>query len=270
MAVAYVRDHAEMSIKVAATNNATVGIGATPNDVDGLLVARIIFDNFTTASQPVVSSIAKMAGETNNWVFLGAARSTSTSGGAFASGEMWCIKTTVQWTASSTYVVTLSNSVTMKATQVREFSGVEAALRGAAGTAYSTTTTAASATTSGTAPQIGDLALGFAFASNTVTALGGDTDSTGGSWSAVNGFGSTGGNATTNNTGTSQYKIVTSTSAQTYNISSGATAGNGSIVAILQQTPPPQILPDRIRQPVGAGTARGAAVHMEAMRRALQ
>jgi hypothetical protein len=56
-----------------------------------LIVAAIVFDNAATASKPIVSSISKPAGETNSWVFLGAARSTSTTAGAFASGELWCI-----------------------------------------------------------------------------------------------------------------------------------------------------------------------------------
>jgi hypothetical protein len=207
--------------------------------VGNVLVARILFDNFTTASMPTVTSIAKPAGETNNWVFLGAARSTSTSGGAFASGEMWAIKCSVQWPASTNYLVTLSNSVTQKATSLREFTGVDVIMRSTTGTAYSTTTTAASAVTTGTAPLSGDLALGFIFGSNVAAAQAGSNNTTGGSWSAADPIGSTGGSAATNNFGIGQYKVLSAGGHQTYANSAAMTAGNGSIVAVLQQAPAP-------------------------------
>lgn len=239
MAASFVRDHGAASIKTAGAANINVVTGATAPDVGNVLVARILFDNFSTASQPVVSSIAKPAGEMNNWVFLGAARSTSTSAGSFASGELWAIQTSVAWPASTSYLVTLNNSVTMKATSLREFTNVLPVLRNTVGTAYSTTTTAASATTTGTTPVVGDLALGFLFGSNVASAQAGDTDTTGGSWSAADGVGSTGGNAATNNFGIGQYKVLTAASQQTYNSSAAGSAGNGAIVAILQGVAPP-------------------------------
>ena len=217
--------------KTAGTTLALTTTGAT--SAGNLIVARVLFDNFTTASKPVVSSITKQAGETANWVFLGAARSTSTSGGSFASGEMWAIQTTVNWSASA-YTVTLDSSVTQKAIAFTEFSGVTATQRCTAGTNYSTTTTAASAATTGTTPVTNDLALGFIFGSNVATPQAGDNDTTNGSWSAVAGFGSTGGNVATNNFGIGQYKVLTSGSHQTLNNQAAMTAGNGAIVAILQ------------------------------------
>ena len=147
----------------------------------------------------------------------------------------------MSWPATS-YTVTLDTSVTMKATTVHEFSGVLDTLRSTTGTAYSTTTTAAVATTTGTTPEIGDLVLGFIFQSNAAAAGGsGDTDTTGGSWAGLSGIGSTGSGAATNNYGTSQYKILTAASHQTYSNSTVLTAGNGAIVAILQQFVPPAI-----------------------------
>jgi hypothetical protein len=238
VAVAFVRTHTGANNKTAGT---TIDIGiSTATTAGNLLVARVIFDNFTTASKPIVSSIAKPGGETASWVSLGAARSTSTSGGAFASGEMWCIQTTVSWPVA-TYNVTLDSSVTQKATHVQEFSGAKAVVRSTGGTNYSTTTTAASAATTGTTPVIGDLALGLIFGSNAAAAQAGDTDTTGGSWSAVAGFGTTGGNVATNNFGIAQYKILTGANAQTLNNSAAMTAGNGAIVAILQQYVEPSI-----------------------------
>ena len=224
--------------KTAGTALAHTFTGATT--AGNLIVARVLFDNFTTASKPIVSSIGKMAGETANWLLLGAARSTSTSLGAFASGEMWCIQTTVAWTAAA-YTTTLDSSVTMKAVHFQEFSGAQAVLRSTVGTNYSTSTTAASAATTGTTPVINDLALGFIFGSNVAAAQAGDNDTSAGSWSAVSGLGSTGSGAATNNFGIGQYKVLTAATAQTYNNSATMTAGNGSIVAILQSIPEPAI-----------------------------
>ena len=88
MAATYVRTHTGFSIKTAGATNAGLNIG-TVTPAGNTLVARILFDNAAVASKPVVSSLGKPGAETANWVFLGAARSTSTSAGAFASGEMW-------------------------------------------------------------------------------------------------------------------------------------------------------------------------------------
>ena len=211
----------------------------TPSPVDGTCReppgGRLgLRQRSAVASKPIISSISKAAGETNNWVFLGAARSTSTSAGAFASGEMWCIKTSVAWPNATSLTFTYDTSTVMKAQNILEYSGVDAQLRSTVGTAYCTTTTAASVGTTGTTPRIGDLAIGLLFGSNVAAAQAGDTDTTGGSWSTVIGVGSTGSSAATNNFGITQHKIVTTTAHQTYNNSAAMTAGNGSIVAILK------------------------------------
>ena len=159
MAVAFVKNHtAATPIKAAGT---TIAVNlSTIVPAGNTIIAGILFDNAAVASKPVVSSIGVAAGETASWVFLGAARSTSTSAGAFASGELWAIRTTVAWPVAG-YTATLDSSTVMKATQALEFSGLFALTRSTAGTNYSTTTTAASATTTGTTPVIGDLAVGF-------------------------------------------------------------------------------------------------------------
>jgi hypothetical protein len=228
---ALVKQLGNASNKTAGTTLAHTFTGAVA--AGNVIVARVLFDNFTTASKPIVSSISKQAGETANWVLLGASRSTSTSAGAFASGEMWAIQTTVPWAAAS-YTVTLDSSVTMKAVSYAEWTGLTVTPRSTAGSAYSTTTTAASATTTGTTPVVGDLALGFIFGSNVAAAMAGDTDTLGGSWSTPVGLGSTGSSAATNNFGIMVYKVLTAAAHQTLNSSATLTAGNGAIVAILQ------------------------------------
>jgi hypothetical protein len=154
----------------------------------------MVYDNASTASKPLISSIGKQAGETNNWSTAVGVNSTSTTAGSFASGGMAWIVTTTTWAAAS-YTVTLDTSVTQKAGAFSEFSGVTATQRSTAGTNYSTTTTAASATTTGTTPVIGDLALGWIINSNIATVAAGDTDTTAGSWSTPVGIGSTGSTA---------------------------------------------------------------------------
>jgi hypothetical protein len=239
MPAAFVQTLGGAGVKVASTTlGFNIPSGTNAGDV---VVAQVLFDNAATASKPVVSSISKGAGETANWVFLGAARSTSTSAGAFASGEMWAIKTTVGWSGGTTLTVTVDTSTTMIGTQFSVFSGLTVTQRSTAGTNYSTTTTAASATTTGTTPVVGDVALGFLFGSNVASAQAGDNDTTGGSWSGASGLGTTGGSGATNNFGVFQYKILTAASHQTYNNQAAMTAGNGAIVAILQPVPPSQI-----------------------------
>jgi beta-glucanase (GH16 family) len=234
MTPAYVKYLGDTSSKTAGTTVAQVLPGTTAPG--NLIVARVIFDNAATASKPIVSSISKMAGETANWVFLGAARSTNTTAGAFASGEMWAIQTTVAWTSGTSITVTLDTSGAQRAVLLQEFSGVTPVLRNTVGTALSGTTTQASAVTTGTTPVIGDLALGLLFGANVAAQQAGSNNTTGGSWSAVAGLGSTGGNVATNNFGVGQYKVLTAASHQTYANSAAMTAGNGAIVAILVPT----------------------------------
>ena len=67
-----------------------------------LIVATIVFDNAATASKPVVNPGAPInRAPARTWQFVGAARSTNL-GGAFASGELWAIKTTVDRPGAST------------------------------------------------------------------------------------------------------------------------------------------------------------------------
>ena len=238
MAVAFVKNHTVTSNKTSGTTLDLTLDTSVP--AGNLIVARLVYDNAGTASKPLVTGIARAAGETNTWATAVGSNSTSTSAGAFASGAMTWIVTTVAWPAAN-YTATLDTATVQKAGGFQEFSGATATARSTAGTAYSTTTTAASAATTGTAPVIGDLALGFIFGSNVAVAQAGDTDTTAGSWSAVAGVGSTGGSGATNNFGVAQYKILTGASAQTLNNSAAMTAGNGVIVTILQAYVPPSI-----------------------------
>jgi hypothetical protein len=252
----------ELAVGQAFSNKAagtTLAVTFTASSAAGNLIAAFfIFDNAATASKPVVSSISVPAGETASWVFLGAARSTSTSAGAFASGEMWCIKTTVAWTLP-TITVTLDTSTVMKSAGYIEYSGADAVARSTGGTAYSTTTTAASATTTGTTPQVDDLVLGLTFQSNVASGTFVDADTTGGAWVLRTPMGSTGGSAASNNGGCAQDKILTAATHQTLNAGGTVTAGNGAIVAILQASVQVTITQAAYQFFDDAGTESGAA-----------
>ena len=241
MAVTFVRSHVAEFVKAAGTTDAYALTSLVP--AGNLLVMTLVHDNAAVVANSVVSSISKPAGETASWVFLGRAQHpTSTSAGAFANGEMWAIKTTVDWPNATSLTVTYGASITMKAQNILEFSGAEAVLRSTVGTAYTAVAGGvAMASTSGTTPVVGDLAVGLIFGSNLSAAQSGDNDTTGGAWSSVFGLGSTGGNATTNNFGIGQYKIITTTSHQSFSSPGALTTGNGSIVAILRATPDPVI-----------------------------
>lgn len=233
MAVASVRDHVETQVKAAGTTNLSFQIGTTASTAGNLLVARIVFDNLT-ATTPTVSSIAKPGGETASWVRIGFWDSPTAGGASGLRGEMWVIKTTVSWTANSTYTITLSGSVTAKACQGREFSGVTATLRGTAGT-NATTSGNPSATTGGTAPQAGDLVLGFAgWESRTAPVQ--DSDTTNGTWAAGSEYGTSGGSGVTNVIGLGSYKIVTAGGHQTYN-PTGPSGDSGACVVALVPVP---------------------------------
>jgi hypothetical protein len=216
MPVSFVRDHVAEFLKSAGATDtyATTALVAAGN----LLVAITVFDNAATANTPIVSSISKPAAETATWTLLGRATyPNAATAGAYANGEMWAIRTTVDWPSATGLTFTYSASITMKAQNIIEFAGALPILRNTANAAYSTTTTATFAATTGTTPEIGDLALGFIFGSNVAAAQAGDTDTLGGSWSATKySVGSTGGSAATNNFGTFQYKILTAASHQTY------------------------------------------------------
>ena len=261
MAVAFVKNHTVASNKTAGTTL------AIPLDTDvpagNLIVVRVVTDNGAAAFSPGVTVIifTRAAGETNAWSSSGAGAAYPSAGtaGAFSSGAIYRILTTVLWPAGS-YTMTLDTSVTQKAAFFQEFSGVLSTVRSTSGANYSTTTTAASATTTGTTPVIGDLALGFIFGSNVAANQAGSNNTTGGSWSAVAGVGSTGGNVATNNWGVGQYKILTTASHQTLNNSAAMTAGNGALVTILQQYVPPAITQASYRFYAGDGGELGQLV----------
>jgi hypothetical protein len=105
-----------------------------------------------------------------------------------------------------------ATSVTAKALNTSSFYNVKQALVSARTTGVSAATTATLA--SGIA-NTGDLVFVSVGTENNLIATTGASDTTRGSWSAISGAASTGGNANTNQGITVQYKIVTGQGTQT-------------------------------------------------------
>jgi hypothetical protein len=227
----FVQDHIETNNKVSSATNLAAQIGLTPNNVGNLLVARIVFDN-TSATAPVVNSIAKPAGETNSWVRIAQFDSSTATAGSGVRGEMWAILTTVVWPASSTYQITLSAAVTAKACQLREYNGASTTIRGTAGTATSTTGVPAPIT-SGTAPVAGDLVLGFAGWETRTTATQDTTHTLGGAWAAGSDFGTSGSSAATNVEGLGSWKVPTVGGQQQYAPTCTSTDSGACVVVLV-------------------------------------
>jgi hypothetical protein len=258
MAVAFVKTHGGEFVKAAGATDTYFTVG-TVVPAGRLLVMVLVHDNAATANSPTVSSISTAAGETASWVLIG--RGTypiAATAGGFANGEMWAIKTTVEWPGSTALTVTYSTSITMKAQFILEFAGAETTLRCPVASTYATVSQATSVTTTGTTPAVGDLVVGFGFQSNAAVAHAGDSDTTGGAWSTAVGVGSTGGSTATNNFGIAQYKILTSASHQTYGGPNPLTVGNGVIAAVFQATPPTPAVTQTAYQFYADGTNTGS------------
>lgn len=230
VSVRYVRNVGTGSFIMAQTDVSCSAIETTAVPAQHTLVCWVAADNLT-GTTPTVSSISKPTNETASWVKLVANTSYSGTAGAGSVGELWAIKTEVQWDVG--YVITAtwsSASTVVKTIIVSEFSGVSDTLRGTVGTYYSGYTTG-SCSTSGTALVAGDLVLGGA-EQGYYTALSVDADTTNGSWhpgTQATGYVS---NSILSLYALLQHKIITATGAQTFN-PTGYSSYPGMVVAAL-------------------------------------
>jgi hypothetical protein len=231
MAVTHVQSHTGGTDKTADTD-CTFALSANVASGNTLVVAFAV-DNFAGSSGtlPAVSSISTPAGETASWVKLGYFDApTVATGAASVRGELWAITTTQVWNSGTyTGTITISVSRTAKAAAVEEFSGLTTTIRG--GSAVSGTSLAGAPTATNTSALSGDLVIGASMW-ETGTAPTGDSDTTNGSWSTLNGVGSTGGVDLSNVYAAIQYKITTATGSQTYN-PTGVSTDSGVVVAAL-------------------------------------
>lgn len=193
------------------------------------LFASLAFDNGATGGQPAVTTISVPGNETAAWSKLGAYTVATGTGGTAVVGELWVVKTTVEWASSFVPVVTIDITRNAKAGVLVEFSGVTATQRGSVATNTSTTSVPSA---TNTAPLAGDLVVA-ASGWETGTAPTGDADTTNGSWSTIHSIASTGGLDQSNVTAALQYKIVTATGSQTYNPTNGTSTDAGVVVSAM-------------------------------------
>lgn len=228
MPAAFVQTHTSGTSTTSDTTvAATIATAAVP--IGNLLALWVGFDN-TATSTPTVSSVSVPAGETATWAKVASHDSSNASAAAGCRGEMWVIVTTQSWAVAQAVTVTLSAAVTAKAVVLKEFSGAAVTVRGTAGTGTSTNTVP-TASTSGTALEVGDLVLGGA-AFEAGAAPTADADTLNGSWANT----ATALAGAANPTGISvitQHKIVTATGAQTYNPTHGAGIDSGAAIVAL-------------------------------------
>lgn len=208
---------------VTLTTGAIVPIGA-------LVVVTWAADNLS-ATTPTLSSVTDSKG--NTYTVIANVGSGSATAAAGQVAGIAVSRLTVALTAADTIsAIASSASTVVKAVDAAYFTGATIATRAAATTA----------TGNGTAPSVnytagvsGDLLIGVVGNQNNALPTG-DADTTNGSWNVLGGVASTGGNAATNISVYSQYKILTATGSQTYNVTIASGQWSIATVALIPAT----------------------------------
>lgn len=251
----FVRDHT--GNESASGTGPTVATLAAAVPAGNLLELWVAMDNTGTAT-PTVSSLSKPGGETANWSRIAQHDSSTATSGSGCRGELWVIKPTQQWASGTTIVATLSASPPKAHGTLREFTNVLTTLRNTAGTGTNATGSPTASTT-GTTPVIGDLALGAATFESSTNPIA-DSDTTGGSWSTGLIGSSTGGASAAQLRSIQQYKVLTAASQQTYN--PAQSSDSGAAVAILQRDPAVALTVTNVAQAQTADNVALAQVHV--------
>ena len=210
----------------ATTSGTTIVITTTAAiDIGDLVVVRWASDNLN-ATTPTATCAD--GGNTYTMQRQGAVNATAAAGVA---GGILTTKATVARPLGSTITVTLSGAVAHKCAIAVSFTAAENTVRSTAVSATGASTSANSGASGAVA--VGDLVLGWV-AWETRGALTGDADTGGGTWSTIitHRSATSGGDATCVSVG-GQYKIPTTTTAQTFNIT-GASAEWVCGVLVLQ------------------------------------
>lgn len=195
-----------------------------------LIVVFFGFDN-TSATAPTINTVSKPGGESATWVRQASHNSSSATSAAGVRGELWAILTTVQWAQGTVITGTLSASPPKSTAVCREYTSVLNTLRSISGTGTSTAGTPTASST-GTAPVVGDLAVGAAtFETSTNPTV--DSDTTAGSWSTATIGSATGGGSAAQVRSIIQHKIVTGVNPQTYNPTQSS--DSGAVIAVFQK-----------------------------------
>lgn len=227
---------------VTLTTGAAVPVGA-------LVVVIWAADNLT-ATTPTLSSVTDTKGNTYSVIAnVGSGTATANAGqvAAIAVSRI----TTALTNTDTISAVASSASTVVKAVDAAYFTGANTVVRA----------TATTATGNSTAPSVnyasglsGDLLLGVVGNQNNGLPTG-DSDTTNGTWGSIGGVASTGGNAATNISVFGQYKILTASGSQTYNVT--ISTGQWSIAAVAVQ-PAPTLQRTATDSGAGTETASGA------------
>lgn len=236
------------------SHTAGTSASTTDNLVTATLLANVPAGNVLlidvgadslSATTPTVSSIDKPGGETATWTKIASHGASSATSLAAVVGELWLIKTTQTWPSGTVITVTftaLGGVAVKRGCMCHEFTGLLATLRSTSGTNTSTTAVP-SATTTGTTPVIGDVALGIGTFEGSGTSAG-DADTTSGAWSTAVNLHNGGGASAAQNDLIFQYKVIAATAAhQTYNPTSASGLDSGAAVAVVQQDPNATVTP---------------------------
>lgn len=203
-------------------------------NVGDLVIIRVGSDNASATTPTFTCSDGSANVYTNQR--QGAVNATAAAGVA---GAIFTCKATVARSIGTTMTITLSNAVAHKTAYGETYTGVDETLRVAAVSATGTAT-AASAGATAAGLVAGDIVFGMT-ANETRGTITGDSDTTNGSWAAQTTVRSaTSGSDATCVSVVGQYKVVTATGAQTYNVTAVAAEWFCACI-VLQASPPPAI-----------------------------
>lgn len=225
---------------VSTTSSTTVAATTTEYvPVGHLLVIGVAADNLS-ASTPTVTSVSDnstASGSANTYTVRGQGARNATAAAGIMGAVVTC-KVTRPMPVGTAITVTLSGAVAHKAMHVYGFAGVTDTLQGVVATANgSSSTPSVTLSTVNATLAANDMVFGFFAVESNVTPTAYDTDTVNGTWSTgVTTSSATGGTANTRVQVVSQWKQVTATGAQTYNITANNTDWIGWCFALQPET----------------------------------
>jgi len=222
----WVRDHTAGTSTVSGTTVAATT--AAQVDAGNVLVAYYAGDN-GGFQFPLVSSISKPGGETATWRRIITHDAGSSTANGWSRGELWAIKTTVNWPSSTAVTATIDSSRASKVLLLSEFTGCSVVLRNNP-RGVSTTNPISGFDTFGQPTLAGDLVIGCTdFESNVVPST--YSNGTGGAWSSVYTANANTGTSSTSITAGMQWKVPTVDGHQVWDHS--RTENGGTVLAVL-------------------------------------
>ena len=253
MAIAKVADRGSVSNVSGGTTTLVDLAAGGLIAVGNYLIARVAVDN--TGASGAATTMTVSDPRSNTWTNLGPANQDP--GGA--SAGMTCFlaytKVTNAFSDGDDVTFTWGNATTHEAIVIEEWSGIDAAAAVAVAAVTSAGATA-SPSTSITPTAAGQLVYGaLATEGPSTQTFTADADTTGGSWQSLTRIGSNTGSTSDNATIAGQYKIVTGTSAQTWNPTITA-ADRAAVLVVFAAAPAGTVLGGVVETESAAAVAR--------------